>query len=256
MSYLLTTYMASSKSPKIFSTDKGIVMLQSETKNRIIDILEEKERTGAEIRDELNKAKSTVSVHLSDLVDLGIIDEKEHPTDERKKLFFLKSKLLGQSESPYDEHYKSILEDLKESKDEKYEFLKSLFHLIRYGLISFGLDIHPALKEIGRDAGRSIGKDFSANEREKLLEEISDLWRNMGLGTIEVSEDVHLKIKGCFDCQSMPNVGHTLCSLDEGLLEGLIEERLDEKVEVHEEECHGTGADHCRFKIEWEERKD
>ncbi len=243
--------MSNTGSPRIFSTDKGIVMIQSKTKNRIVEILEKKERTGAEIREELEKAKSTVSVHLSDLTDLGIIDDKEHPVDERKKLFYLKSKLLGQSGSPDDEHYKRILENLRGSKNDEYDFLKGLFHLVRYGLISFGIDLHPALKEIGRDAGKSIAKDFSANEREGLLEEISDFWSEMKLGSIESPEEEYITIKDCFDCESMPEVGNTLCSLDEGLLEGIIEERLGKKVRVNEEECHGTGSGQCKFRIEW-----
>ncbi|MEF8873393.1 MAG: V4R domain-containing protein [Candidatus Thermoplasmatota archaeon] len=232
-------------------------MIQSETKNQMIDFLIEKDMTGAEIREELDKAKSTVSVHLSDLRDLGIIDEKEHPEDERKKIFYISSKLLGQSGPPCDEHYKKILSNLSKSKGDEYEFLKGLFHLIRYGLISFGLDIHPALKEIGRDAGKSIAKDFSADEREELLEEISDFWSEIKLGSLEFSEEEYITIEGCFDCENMPEVGHTLCSLDEGLLEGVIEERLDERAEVKEEECHGTGAEHCKFKIKWQgKRKD
>ncbi|MBS3817779.1 MAG: ArsR family transcriptional regulator [Candidatus Thermoplasmatota archaeon] len=247
--------MNDTRSPRIFSTDKGIVMVQSETKNLIIDFLIERDMTGAEIREELDKAKSTVSVHLSDLTDLGIIDEKDHPDDERKKLFYLKSKLLGQSEAPYDEHYKKILANLKGSKGDEYEFLKSLFHLIRYGLISFGLDIHPALKEIGRDAGRSIGQGFNSKTKENALKEIADLWEDTGLGTIKTEESDYLVIEDCFDCDEMPDVGHTLCSLDEGIIEGIIEETLDKKVIVTEKECHATGADHCKFDLEWNGEK-
>lgn len=190
-----------------------------------------------------------VSVHLSDLKDLGIIKEKRHSEDERKKIFYLSSKLLGKSDTPFDVHYRKILENLKETEGDEYEFLKSLFHLIRYGLISFGLDIHPALKEIGKDAGRSIAENFSSQTEEELKEEIGEFWRSTGLGKVEISES-YITIKDCFDCGDMPEVGHTLCSLDEGMIEGIYEERLGKEVTVREVECFGTGERHCRFKID------
>ncbi|MBS3781517.1 MAG: ArsR family transcriptional regulator [Candidatus Thermoplasmatota archaeon] len=239
------------KESRIFSNDSGVVVIESKTKNRIIDILKEGEKHASQIREELGKAKSTTSVHLSDLKDLGIIDEKEDSKDERKKIFYLSSQLLGKSEHPQDEHYRDILESLKDSSGKRYEFLKGLFHLLRHGLDSFGLDIHPALKEIGRDAGRAIGEDMSVNSRNELFREVSDFWDSTGLGKMKVNGDKELIVEECFDCCEMPEVGHTLCSLDEGMLEGVIEVALGEEVEVIEEECHGSGADHCKFKIEW-----
>lgn len=237
------------KEPRIFSNDSGVVVIESKTKNRIIDILKEGERYGSEIRDELGKAKSTTSVHLSDLKDLGIIDEKEDPKDDRKKIFYLSSQLLGKSETPQDEHYNEILDNLKDCSGKKYEFLKGLFHLLRHGLDSFGLDVHPALKEIGRDAGRVLGDEMSAENKDELLEEISEFWKKTGLGNMKATSSGDLVVEGCFDCSDMPSVGHTLCSLDEGLLEGIFESSLDQKVEVKELECHGKGDSHCRFDL-------
>ncbi len=239
------------KEPRIFSNDSGLVVIESKTKNRIIDILKEGERYGSEIREMLGKAKSTTSVHLSDLKDLGIIDEKEDPEDERKKIFYLSSRLLGKSETPQDEHYREILDNLKDTSGKRYEFLKGLFHLLRHGLDSFGLDVHPALKEIGRDAGKAIGENMTAESKEDILKEISEFWKGTGLGDMKMNDERELIVEGCFDCCEMPEVGHTLCSLDEGMLEGVIESTLDERVEVVEEECHGSGADHCKFRIEW-----
>lgn len=235
--------------PRIFSTDKGAVVIKSDVKNKIIGLLEKREMSGSEIREELDRAKSTVSVHLSDLKDLDVIQERPDPDDERKKIFTLKSKFLGKSEIPYDKHYRDILKNVREAQGDEYEFIKSLFHLIRYGLISFGLDIHPALKEIGRDAGRSMGKSFSGNDREEVIEEIKGLWKSTGLGKIEV-EGEYLTIQDCFDCGDMPDVNHTLCSLDEGIIEGIFEESLGEKISVEEVECHGTGEGHCKFRME------
>lgn len=234
---------------RIFSTDEGAVILKSDTKNEIVELFLEGDKSSKEIRDKLDKAKSTISVHLSDLVSMGIIKEKDHPKDRRKKIYSLNSKLLGGSEIPFDEHYEEILKNLRTSSGDSYELLKSLFHLIRYGLISFGLDVHPALKEIGRDAGRSIGKDFESDDMDGVLKEIDDFWSENQLGKVSITEDDTITVEDCFDCCDMPEVGETFCSLDEGMIEGVIGERLGKIVTVKEEECFGTGKEHCKFKI-------
>lgn len=236
---------------RIFSTDNGAVILQSETKNQIIDILEKEEMSASEIRKKMGKAKSTVSVHLSDLKDMGIIDEKKDLEDERKKIYYVSSQLLGKPNIPENEQYEEMLENLRGAEGNNVRFLKGMFHLLRYGLDSFGLNIHPALKNIGRDAGKSIGKDFSAEKKGELFQEISKFWEETGLGTIDTNGLDQLTVKGCFDCSNMPTTGHSLCSLDEGLIEGIVEETLGKSVTVKETECHGKGDEHCKFVVEW-----
>jgi len=234
----------------IFSTKNGAVVIKSNVKNRIIELLMESDKTSREIREELGKAKSTISVHLSDLKELDIIKEKTHPDDERKKIFYINSKLLGMSETPFDEHYNHMLDNLKESSGDSYDFLKSLFHLIRYGLTSFGLDIHPALKEIGRDVGKKIAENFESDDMTSLLEEIGEFWRENRLGEIKVVDENNILVEDCFDCCDMPDLGTTFCSLDEGMIEGIIKAVLGLDVDVKETECFGTGDNHCKFNIQ------
>lgn len=240
-----------SQDAEIYSTTEGAVIIKSHVKNRIIHLLLKEDMTLNDISRELDKAKSTVSVHLSDLKDLGIIEERTDPEDSRKKIFLLNSKPLGGSQIPYEKHYKEILENLREAENDKYGFLKSLFHLIRFGLISFGLDVHPALKEIGRDAGRSLAKDFGSNEIDTLLNEISEFWEDTGLGHMEVVGEGEVVVHDCFDCGDMPNTGSTLCSLDEGMIEGIVEEKTGLEVQVIESECYGMGDGHCKFIVEY-----
>ncbi len=234
---------------KIYSTEKGAVVLKSRTKNELIQLLTKEDKTSSELQEELGKAKSTISVHLSDLKKLGVVEERMDPEDNRKKIFSLRSRLVGSSGSPSDEQYRAILNNLKSASGDSYLFLKNMFHLIRYGLYSLGLDMHPALKDIGRDAGRMLAERFQSDEVDGLLEEIGEFWEENGLGEVKVKNKNTILVHDCFDCGDMPDVGSTLCSLDEGLLEGIIEGRLGLQVEVEERGCSGTGKDHCRFVI-------
>ncbi|PTD93365.1 transcriptional regulator [archaeon SCG-AAA382B04] len=234
---------------EVYSTKEGVVSLDSPTKNKILDLLRESNKTGTEIRDEINKSKSTISVHLSDLKQKGLIKEKKHPSDDRKKIYSLSSKLVGKAKAPRDKHYKEILQNIQKTSGDEYNFLKNLFHVIRYGLSSFGLDIHPALKEMGRDVGKSIAPTLNAKNFEELLSEIKDFWKENGLGNATIEENKYLVVRDCFDCSEMPNVNTTLCSLDEGIIEGIISQKLDLEVEVKEKECFGLGDNHCKFEI-------
>ena len=234
---------------RIFSTRRGAVVIDSETKNKIIQLLMEGDKTSREISDALDKAKSTISVHLSDLDELGLIETKSDIEDKRLKIFSLNTKLLGTSDIPTDEHYLEILENLKNSSGDDYNFLKSLFHLIRYGLSSFGLDVHPALREIGRDAGRKLAEGIEVESMDELLKEVKKLWLENQLGEIEVIDSSTLVVHDCFDCCDMPDVGTTFCSLDEGMIEGIVDEALDISVSVREVECFGKGDKGCKFEI-------
>ena len=48
-----------------------------------------------EIVSNTGKSKSTVSVHLKGLRELGIVSFKLNPEDNRKKIFYINSKYLG-----------------------------------------------------------------------------------------------------------------------------------------------------------------
>ncbi len=237
------------KKEEVYSTEKGVISLNSPTKNKIMDLLKKENKTGSEIREKIDRCKSTISVHLSDLKEKGLIKEKQHPSDKRKKIYTLSSQLVGKSKPPHDKHYKKILENLSSSTNNKYEFLKTLFHVIRYGLSSFGLDIHPALKKMGRDVGKSLAEELSSNNFEELLKEIKAFWEKNGLGKVVIEENKYLIVYDCFDCSEMPNIGKSLCSLDEGILEGIITKKTGINVKIKERECFGLGSDRCRFEI-------
>ena len=80
---------------KIFGTQNGVNIIESPIKARILSILEEKERNGADIVAITGKSKATISAHLHDLVDMGIIESRPNPYDGRSKLFFVKSSYIG-----------------------------------------------------------------------------------------------------------------------------------------------------------------
>ncbi|HTY91480.1 MAG TPA: V4R domain-containing protein [Methanocella sp.] len=236
---------------EIYSTKKGMIAIESPIKNKILQKLAERELTFEELIEVCGKARSTMSVHLNDLLNMGLVYKRVDSRDHRKKYFGLNTDLLVSSKMPVSAHYDKILQSVPATIGNKYDFLKSLFHLVRSGMESYGVDTSPALKKIGRDVGRVLASHFKAKTASALLKEVSQFWEAQGLGIVRaVKGDVPtIIVDDCFDCSTMPDIGHTQCSMDEGILEAIIEEKLKVKCSVEEVECYGTGHHHCKFLI-------
>jgi predicted hydrocarbon binding protein len=236
----------------IFATEKGIVALDSPIKLKILALLKDGVSSFDELVEKSGKAKSTTSVHLNDLQSMNLIEEKISTGDKRKKYFIMKSLYLAYSETPLRQEYHKHLSDVEISGLSGNSFLIHLFHTVRFGMEAYGFDPGPIMKRLGRDVGEQIGHEFKSQNINGILKELTVFWKKQDLGDITVIDGVRpgILVKDCYHCGRMPNVGKTLCSMDEGIIEGILSNRLDLTLAVHETECYGTGHGHCRFVIE------
>lgn len=138
-------------------------------------------------------------------------------------------------------------------------------HLLKqgttYGLRHFGIEPAHIFNLIGHRIGQEIAHDLSASDRKALWKEIAGLWKTLGLGTIQRlstkeknalgvhDPGIGFLVGDCFSCKGMPNVGHAICAVDEGILEGIIEARLERAVHIHEAHCTGRGDNHCLYVV-------
>ena len=87
--------MGDEKPIQIFSNSEnniGVNVVKSPVKLTILEMLRDSEMEFDEIVSNTGKSKSTVSVHLKSLRELGIVSYKIHPEDNRKKIFYINSK--------------------------------------------------------------------------------------------------------------------------------------------------------------------
>ncbi len=245
--------MGNSQKIMIFSTDTGIVALDSPVKLKILEILL---RNGITSFDDLveqsGKAKSTVSVHLDDLEELNLIEEKTHAGDKRRKYFMLKSVWLACSELPLRDQYNKHLDNIAFTGQNGNSFIKHIFHTVRYGMEAYGFNPKPIMKRFGKDIGTKIGRWFESDDCDGILNELSVFWKKNELGdmTIIKGDKPVILVLNCYLCGKMPYVGKTLCSMDEGIIEGVFSSRLKLDCTVRETECYGTGYNHCKFMVE------
>lgn len=240
----------------IFSTDKGIVALNSPVKLKILELLRKGMKSFDELVEESGKAKSTISVHLDDLQELNLIIEKTYQGDKRKKYFLLNSFCLACSEPPMRSNYYKHLDSIALPGETGDSFITHLFHTVRFGLEAYGFDPKPIMKRLGNDVGTKIGPGFESDDYEGILKELSAFWKEHKLGDMKIIKESNpaILVTECYNCGRMPNVGKTLCSMDEGIIEGVFSSRLNLNCNVRETECFGTGHSHCKFVVEEKEK--
>lgn len=231
---------------KIFSTSKGIKIVDSPIKIQILNLLEG-QISEADIVAQTSKSKSTISVHLKNLIDEGIISFKSHPLDRRSKLFYILADYMGEI-YPDKIIYRSP--DIESIND--YEQLHSeLFRQYKSILLIHGLQLEPLEVETGKNIGKEIYQSFEFNTFDELLKLVIEKFEKLKLGNIKISskEPLILKNNNCHECRDL-QYNMPTCNITKGILKGIFEEYYENVVSVEEVECTSKYDDCCTFIIE------
>ncbi len=237
---------------EFFYTESGLVAVDSPVKLQILNLLREDSRSFDEIVKYTAKAKSTISVHLNNLRTTELVEEMADPADRRRKIYSLTSHYMGCSQKPVHEHYNSLLEKVgRNGKKDRFSFMESVYHALRFGFEAYGIDNVPIVKKIGCDIGVHLSSAFESETLEGLLEEIGYFLESGGNGRLSMlkTEPLSLLIEDPFKAESMPVIGKPFCALSEGFIEGVLCGKLGREFQVQEKECYGAGHGHCMFEI-------
>jgi predicted hydrocarbon binding protein len=237
----------------LYASPEGIRAIDGQVKVRILEMLERQEMAFEELVSMSGKAKSTVSVHLKDLTDTGIIGARVDPTDARKKIFYLNSLYLAGADSGgldwFDiNHYMRKNLPCHSDPAAVYRFI---FSSIRLTLLSKGITIEPVLHLAGLSAGHSLYSCVKASNLDGLVEKIRIVWAKNSLGTIELEyhEPLTLKVTDCFECMDFPVSGKPVCSFESGVLTSIFSRHYGQRAKVVETHCCAMGHNLCRFQI-------
>lgn len=245
------------KSPiKIFSTPKGLNVVKSPVKSIILSALRENELSFDEIVKVTGKSKSTVSVHLKALTQDGILGSKAHPADQRKKIFFINSRYIGELnqqevQEREEEKVEFLIKNLIDNGD-PFEFFRLMFHTLRVVMIKEGINLDPILNQTGMRIGEVFYRKLENKNTNELLKNLAKFWTSNGLGRLEIDnlEPVTVRAYDCFECGLLPNVGESACALDSGILEAVFSAHFSQEVVVNEIKCYARGDNYCCFVIE------
>lgn len=232
---------------KIYATNKGIKVVDSPIKIQILNLLVG-QVSEADIVSQTGKSKSTISVHLKNLIDEGIISFKAHPLDRRSKLFYVLADYIGEI---YPDKIIYKYPEIDSENLNKNNLFNEVFRQYKSILLVHGLQLEPLEVETGKNLGKAFFKTFHFDSFNGLIEEIINKFDELDLGRIKLSSDSPLILKnyGCNECRKLP-YNMTICNVTKGIINGIFEEYYEKEVSVEEVECTSKYDDCCTFIIE------
>jgi uncharacterized protein len=237
---------------KIFSSDYKVDVVKGQVKVQILDSLCYNNMSFNEIVELTGKAKPTVSQHLRELVDDGLIRSTKDPGDARRKIFCINAEFLGElsrdKESKFDiDEYFMKLPHLKDP----FEFYRLILRSLRAEFWNEGINIDPILHNAGKRVGDVFYEELKSNDLDILLKNISKFWENKQLGQIEIKsmDPLTICVYDCFECKDLPQIGEPACSFDSGVLDSIFSRYFNRDITTTETECYAMGNDCCTFVI-------
>ncbi|MCE5297603.1 MAG: ArsR family transcriptional regulator [Methanoregulaceae archaeon] len=237
----------------LYSTSNGISAVGSPVKVKILEMLSGNEMAFDELVENSGRAKSTVSVHLKDLAEAGIVGARSDPVDGRKKIFYLHSFFLGSADSGERGWFdldRYVRKDIPCDGNPAtlYRFILST---IRLNLMDQGITIDPVLNLAGLKAGKSLYPCVEGHDIESMVNRIGKLWEKNGLGKVELERvtPLTLNIRDCFECIDLPIQGKPACAFESGLLSALFSLHYEQRLKAIETHCYAMGNNLCRFEL-------
>lgn len=240
-------------SAMIFSKNGRTVAIDSPARMEILGMVMGGEKRFDELVKELGKAKSTVSVHLHDLIDSGIISERTDESDARRKYLFLDAEYLGTISHPEYPAFPGPDERPLFSGDMRpAAVFRLIFNTIRTSLLQSGVNIEPVLFNAGVRAGNEVAELVTAETEQAFFDNLYDFFLSGELGeiTVEQADPFIITVRNCYECQDLPKIGRPTCSFDCGLLTSVFSRQTGEEVDVTETHCYAAGDPFCRFVIQ------
>lgn len=226
-----------------------IDILKSPMKYEILSLLNDNEMSFEDIVENTSKSKTSISIHLKSLREIGLVDFKLNPNDNRKKIFFINTKTYNKAKKISENKMEEIIEEFIKNEDLKSNIkiittLKAILHL-------YNIEISPVLKSIGNYMGKELSLQLHDEDLKKYTENIKRHWYENKLGELNfnIDEDIKITCKNCFECKNTPITGKSSCDIVNGIFKGLFENYFNFKLKIIESKCYSMGDDECLFEL-------
>lgn len=233
----------------------GIDIIKSPIKYEILDLLKDGEMNFDEIVGNMSKSKASISMHLRDLREEGIVNYKVDPIDNRKKIFYIKAKYLGSIDSKKIEERQinqtqKLIEEYIENGD--IDFTTLLTNTLKSFLLELGINISPILQKIGNYVGEYLFSQLYDEDLNVFMKNISLYWIENNLGKLHFETKNNIKITciGCFESIYVPMSGEPNCFIEKGIFESLFNNYFNFDLKIEETNCYSMGDGKCVYVIQ------
>lgn len=232
-----------------------IDIIKSPMKYEILDLLRHDEMKFEDIVENTSKSKASVSMHLRDLREEGIVSYKADPSDNRKKIFYLNADYLGSIDSgrikkTNRDQTKLLIDEFIE--DGEIEYVILLTHTFKSLLMEFGMDISPVLQKIGNHIGEYLFSILYDEDLDIFMDNICAYWLKNNLGKLyfELDNKIRITCIDCFESVSVPKSGVPICNIEKGMLETLFNRYFKFDLNIEEIMCYSMGDDKCVYELQ------
>lgn len=233
----------------------SIDIIKSPVKYELLNLLRNNPMNFEEIVANTSKSKASVSMHLKDLREEGIVNYMADPSDNRKKIFFLNAEFLGSVDSGLTKtvpknQTKLLIDEFIEKGE--IEYVKLLTHTCKSLLMEFGMDISPVLQKIGNHIGEYLYSQLYDEDLEIFMENISSYWLRNNLGKLYFKNDNTIQITciDCFESVHIPKSGLPTCYLERGMFETLFSKYFKFNLNIEEIMCYSMGDEKCVYELQ------
>ena len=241
----------------LFSTNDSVVAVDSPIKIRILELVSAGPVPFDLIVERTGKAKSTISVHIRDLIHSGLVTSHPDPEDSRRRVIELSSDVIGRltntdrEAGTHTPNHHGSSGDQPFVNDDIVSFFRYCVLVFRTQAMTMGINIDPVLERTGRQVGEVLAPQVAGDTVEDVVQKMDAFWQAHSLGAITLSgtEPIRLEVRGCFECEDLPVTGHGSCVFATGVLTAIFSFHLDFPVTVVEERCYSSGDGHCIFVI-------
>jgi len=117
---------------------------------------------------------------------------------------------------------------------------------------AMGINLSEILKPLGKRIGSELALEMrDIEDDEEFWTSVARVWKDLGMGEMifEGIPPKSINVQNSNSCGYDSNRGMLFCHLDEGVIEGLMEERHGKFTTVVERECTVDDDDNCFFEI-------
>lgn len=173
----------------IYATEDAYMAVTNDVRRRILSALEEQPLQLPELVELTGKSKSTLSsIHMTELVDKGLVDEQRHPDDSRKKIYRVVGRKIGSSNIPLEQLREAVKEYVSVAPKAARFPLSVTLDALAHAPESTSTEV---LKAQARRLGLLVGKLLQTADGRDLLIEVAELLEQEGL-----AEPVRLDMEG------------------------------------------------------------
>lgn len=239
---------------EIYSTvdsegNRGLVQVSDPLHQLILERLCKGPMSTTEISDLTNKAQSTLSVHLDQMVTQNLIRSEYDKNDSRRKIFTITSIKVASSKPVSTDGVEEANQVLATSVKDSKTFYKHLFKAVLMSAEANGMDVSPMMEILGSQMAVRMAQKLQATKMEDVIRELQEFYERNDLGEVCVYTFLPLTIiiretdEYRYKFEAMASFAH-------GLFTTMLSNVLGRKYEITMSEIFGTGNNYYKFIIE------